>query len=70
MYSPRSVAKSQDERAVLRSLQEIEESTWFKDDIEIRLDDVLHGTEVLPYSHGGEEIEELGKAIMEDIWNK
>jgi len=48
----------------------MEESSQFTDDIEIGLDNILHGTEVLPYSHGGEEIEEIGKAIMGDIWNK
>lgn len=63
-------AKNQDKHAVLRSLQAMEESSQFTDDIEIGLDNILHGTEVLPYSHGGEEIEEIGKAIMGDIWNK
>ena len=41
---------------------------WDTVDNEICLEDILHRTETLPYSHGGEDIDQLGQAILGDLW--
>lgn len=63
------IAKTPEERAMLQKRQEEERNQQFTDwNNEIDLDDILHGTDMFPSSHGGEEIDELGQAIMGDLW--
>ena len=66
------IAKSAEECAALQELQIRENNDIFADldtlDNEIHLDDILHGAEILPYSHGGEDIDQLGQAILGGLW--
>ena len=63
------IGKTPEERARLQNLQEVESDTQFTDwNIENDLDGFLHGADVFPSSHGGEEIDKLGQAIMGDLW--
>lgn len=63
------IGKTLEERAALQSLQEEEKNKQLTDwDDKIDLNDILHGTDVFSSSHGGEEIDELGQAIMGDLW--
>ena len=63
------IGKTPEERARLQNLQEVESGTQFADwNNENDLDNFLHGADVFPSSHGGEEIDKLGQAIMGDLW--
>ena len=66
------IARSAKERAALQELQIKENGTilvdWDTLDNEIGLEGILHGMETLPYSHGGEDIDQLGQAILGDLW--
>ena len=68
------IARSAEQRAALQELQLKENSTtmadWDTVDNEIGLEGILHGTETLPYSHGGEDIDQLGQAILGDLWER
>ena len=66
------IARSAEERAALQELQLKENNStsanWDIMNNEIGLESILHGTETLPYSHGGEDIDQLGQAILGDLW--
>ena len=55
------IARSAEEHAALQELQLKENNStsanWDIMNNEIGLESILHGTETLPYSHGGEDID-------------
>ena len=74
LYLPPWIARSAEECAALQELQIKNNNTtsenWDTLDNEIGLENVLHGAETLPYSHGGEDIDQLSQAILGDLWEQ
>ena len=68
------IARSAEEHAALQELWIKENGTtvadWDTLDNKIGLEGILHGMETLLYSHGGEDINQLGQAILGDLWER